>query len=429
MKSWCVITTALPIIIGSATLVEGFHTPHLLKNFSVKPTTRNVKTLAKHKVPQCPPLLRLKADDKESNGEVSSVFQKFVVSVWKGMALAFPKLLTMSDSAADIPSASKIFSVRESLLAIVSYLIVGVGAYSFLFEKWSIVDSLYFSVVSFTTVGYGDLCPTTKAGKIFTCFYGLSGVVFLGLAIASIGASFVQAELDALQQARRASLGRVLQLFDNMPSLRQSNSSLALVQQASPFVESTLADKKNPVIRFVAKFMTVFAKKVLPAMLLLVMGGMYMGRIEGWNLIDSLYYSIITCGTLGYGDFSPGSQRGRLWGTLFIPLAVAGAGEVLGSIASVLVEQKERAAREAILNRDLTMESLEAMDVNCDGKVTESEYVEFMLVEMGLAEAGELADLHKQFKRLDVTRTGYLDGEDLRLMAEINRRQLREELL
>lgn len=52
--------------------------------------------------------------------------------------------------------------------------------------KW--LDSLYFTVVTLATVGYGDITPKTDAGKLFTIFYIIIGItIFLALARVVIG--------------------------------------------------------------------------------------------------------------------------------------------------------------------------------------------------------------------------------------------------
>lgn len=46
----------------------------------------------------------------------------------------------------------------------------GAWVFSYL-EDWSYLDSLYFSAVTATTVGYGDFSPVTSPGKVFTIFF------------------------------------------------------------------------------------------------------------------------------------------------------------------------------------------------------------------------------------------------------------------
>ncbi len=58
-------------------------------------------------------------------------------------------------------------------------------------EGWTIVESLYFSVVTLTTVGFGDLTPTTPGAQIFTIFYILTGIgVFVAL-LASVAQQYI----------------------------------------------------------------------------------------------------------------------------------------------------------------------------------------------------------------------------------------------
>lgn len=64
---------------------------------------------------------------------------------------------------------------RATLVLLVGLLLAGTLLYPVL-EGWSLVDSLYFSVVTLATVGYGDIHPVTDLGKLFTVLYILTGV-------------------------------------------------------------------------------------------------------------------------------------------------------------------------------------------------------------------------------------------------------------
>ena len=63
---------------------------------------------------------------------------------------------------------------------IYAIIVIGVGAalYHWL-EGWSWLDSIYFTVITLTTIGYGDLHPTLPITKVITIFYGLNGVILL----------------------------------------------------------------------------------------------------------------------------------------------------------------------------------------------------------------------------------------------------------
>ena len=54
-------------------------------------------------------------------------------------------------------------------------------------EGWSVVDALYFCFMTMSTIGYGDLVPTSPLSKIFTIVYS---ILTIGL-FASIVAKLV----------------------------------------------------------------------------------------------------------------------------------------------------------------------------------------------------------------------------------------------
>ena len=68
--------------------------------------------------------------------------------------------------------------IKRLFFAGIIFLILLVGGtfvYSYA-EKWNYLDSAYFTVVTVTTIGYGDLSPQTNMGKIFTIFFPFIGI-------------------------------------------------------------------------------------------------------------------------------------------------------------------------------------------------------------------------------------------------------------
>lgn len=54
-------------------------------------------------------------------------------------------------------------------------LLIGTVFYHYV-EGFDWIDAFYFSAITLTTVGYGDLAPETTIGKIFTIFYIIIGI-------------------------------------------------------------------------------------------------------------------------------------------------------------------------------------------------------------------------------------------------------------
>lgn len=69
-------------------------------------------------------------------------------------------------------------------------------------EQWGWLDSFYFSVTTLTTVGYGDLHPTSDLSKLFTVMYIFIG---LGAILGFINALAVHARTEDHNKQKRVS--------------------------------------------------------------------------------------------------------------------------------------------------------------------------------------------------------------------------------
>ena len=88
---------------------------------------------------------------------------------------------------------------RPIFASVVAVLLSGTLIFREL-EGWSLLDSLYFSVVTLATIGYGDLTPTTSTAKLFSIFYILVGVGVLGVFISAVSHASMQRTLDRHEQ-------------------------------------------------------------------------------------------------------------------------------------------------------------------------------------------------------------------------------------
>lgn len=92
-------------------------------------------------------------------------------------------------------------AVAGAIAAFVAVLAVGTAAFSLL-EGWSLLDSLYFTVYTVTTVGYGDLAPSPENRLFASVFILVCGT--LALACIAVIGNWIVSALQKRSAATRA---------------------------------------------------------------------------------------------------------------------------------------------------------------------------------------------------------------------------------
>lgn len=329
------------------------------------------------------------------------------------------------------------------------YLGVAVLAFSYIFESWTIIDSLYFAVSTFTTCGYGDLEPTTTAGQIFTILFAIYGVIILGVFIGIVGSFISEHQQNATLTAEEEYGDQVLetlfagiedraaemekaQLQHNITSTNGNKPapSPPKPKQRSYTYKEAREDFLGDQITMADDVMFVLRSEAKP-ILLVAVGALILGLREHWSITSILYFCVMAASTTGYGDYTPQTQMDKVYCLFFYPLAVCVFGEVLARIAGVYMQRKQRGAEHKFLHRALTLCDLRKMDTNRDGSVTKEEFISYMLVALQKVDQEFIDDLREIFDNIDTTGKGILEKRDLVKLTKKNYRPLqkiREEL-
>ena len=77
-------------------------------------------------------------------------------------------------------------ALAPTLVTVAVTVLAGSGALLYLSPELRPVEALYYSVVTVTTVGYGDYAPQTDAARAFITGYALFGTILLARSLAAI---------------------------------------------------------------------------------------------------------------------------------------------------------------------------------------------------------------------------------------------------
>lgn len=111
------------------------------------------------------------------------------------------------------------FSHNEAfviLSASLFMILLGAFVYAWL-EGWSLLDSLYATVITVTTVGYGDLSPQTAGGRLFAIFFTLTAVGVAGYAISILAAAVIERQSMRVERTLwKRNMNRIQELSEHI---------------------------------------------------------------------------------------------------------------------------------------------------------------------------------------------------------------------
>lgn len=200
-----------------------------------------------------------------------------------------------------------------------------------------IVDSVYFCIVTMTTVGYGDLVPDSVLSKLLACAF-----VFVGMAV---GGLILSKAADYLVEKQEILLIKALHI-------RHKLGPMDMLKEVE------INGVRYKCILF-----------VIIILVLIIVGTVFLILVEELDFIDSFYCICSTITTLGYGDKSFSTTGGRVFGIFWILTSTISLGQFYLHLAQLNTEKRQMKLVNWVLSRQITSVDLEAADLDGDGDV------------------------------------------------------------
>tara|TARA_R110000868_G_scaffold1389_28_gene10855 strand:- start:5750 stop:6769 length:1020 start_codon:yes stop_codon:yes gene_type:complete len=108
----------------------------------------------------------------------------------------------------------KLFRIKifKAVILLVVLLGVGIAGYKII-SGYSYLDALYMTVITMTTVGFGEVRPLDVHSKIFTVFLILASVVILGYAL-SVITEYILSKSN-VEELKRKKMQKMIDSFKN----------------------------------------------------------------------------------------------------------------------------------------------------------------------------------------------------------------------
>ncbi|KAK6201544.1 outward-rectifier potassium channel [Scheffersomyces amazonensis] len=192
-------------------------------------------------------------------------------------------------------------------------------------------SALYYCIVSFLTIGLGDITPKTSGAKVMALVLSMGGVLIMGLLVAMI------------RQVVLTSGGPTI-FWHRIETKRMRE--LAKVEDSQEDMTPDESFHRMRVIRRQAKTEQLNASLIATIFIFMVfwfIGALVFKFTEGWSYFNGMYFCFLCLITIGYGDYAPRSHLGRVffvsWSVAAVPLMtilISNVGDKLFDMANTL---------------------------------------------------------------------------------------------
>ncbi|WP_405293107.1 potassium channel family protein [Algibacter sp. Ld11] len=102
--------------------------------------------------------------------------------------------------------------IYTAVFLLVLILLVGVFGYMMI-SDYTAIDALYMTVITITTVGFGEVVPLDNNSKIFTIFLILTSIVIVGYALSTI-TEYILSK-DHIEELKQKKMQKKIDAFNN----------------------------------------------------------------------------------------------------------------------------------------------------------------------------------------------------------------------